>query len=141
MPVNIFYTKKPIDLNWNPNLAYAVGLIATDGYVFPDGIHVNFTSKDAEQVLHLKMALKLRNLITKKARGYEQEKKYYMIQFGDHKFVNFLQNIGITTAKSKTIKRVNVPDIFFFDFLRGCFDGDGTFYSYWDKRWKSSFMY
>jgi hypothetical protein len=25
--------------------------------------------------------------------------------------------------------------------LRGCFDGDGTVYSYWDKRWKSSFMF
>jgi len=25
--------------------------------------------------------------------------------------------------------------------VRGCFDGDGTIYSYWDKRWKSSFMF
>ena len=25
--------------------------------------------------------------------------------------------------------------------MRGCFDGDGTFYSYWDKRWRSSFMF
>jgi len=29
----------------------------------------------------------------------------------------------------------------FFDFLRGCFDGDGCSYSYWDPRWKSSFMF
>ncbi|MEK7641076.1 MAG: hypothetical protein AAB389_03720 [Patescibacteria group bacterium] len=34
---------------------------------------------------------------------------------------------------------MNVPDKFFPDFLRGLFDGDGTFYSFWDKRWPNSF--
>jgi hypothetical protein len=35
---------------------------------------------------------------------------------------------------------LKIPHKYFFDFLRGSFDGDGTFCSYWDKRWKSSFM-
>lgn len=65
----------------------------------------------------------------------------YRVQFGDVRFYNFLMSIGITPAKSKTITEVDVPDNYFFDFLRGLFDGDGTIYSYWDKRWKSSFMY
>ena len=34
-----------------------------------------------------------------------------------------------------------MPIKYFFDFLRGHFDGDGTFYSYWDPRWKSSYMF
>ena len=34
-----------------------------------------------------------------------------------------------------------MPKKYFFDYIRGCFDGDGTIYSYWDKRWKSSFMF
>ncbi len=25
--------------------------------------------------------------------------------------------------------------------MRGCFDGDGCSYSYWDPRWRSSFMF
>ena len=29
---------------------------------------------------------------------------------------------------------------YFADYLRGHLDGDGFTYSYWDKRWKSSFM-
>lgn len=29
----------------------------------------------------------------------------------------------------------------FFDFLRGCFDGDGSMYAYWDPRWRSSYMF
>jgi len=55
-------------------------------------------------------------------------------------FYDFLVSIGFTPAKSLTIKKINVPDRYFFSFLRGCFDGDGYTYSYWDPRWKSSFM-
>lgn len=37
--------------------------------------------------------------------------------------------------------KIKIPSKYFFDFLRGCFDGDGTFYSYWDPRWRSSHMF
>ena len=37
--------------------------------------------------------------------------------------------------------KLNIPDMYFADFLRGLFDGDGTCYAYIDKRWKSSHMY
>ncbi len=36
---------------------------------------------------------------------------------------------------------IKIPPEYFFDFLRGVFDGDGCFYSYWDPRWKSSHMF
>lgn len=36
---------------------------------------------------------------------------------------------------------MKTPRKYFFDFLRGSFDGDGSIYSYWDPRWKSSFMF
>jgi hypothetical protein len=54
---------------------------------------------------------------------------------------DFLLSIGLTSNKSKTISVLGVPPEYYADFLRGCFDGDGTTYSYWDTRWKSSFMY
>ena len=52
----------------------------------------------------------------------------------------FLLEIGLFPNKSKTIEYVHVPDKYFIDFLRGLFDSDGYTYSYWDKRWKSSYM-
>jgi hypothetical protein len=52
----------------------------------------------------------------------------------------FLLLIGLTPNKTKTIGKLNIPDRYFVDFLRGHLDGDGFTYSYWDKRWKSSFM-
>jgi hypothetical protein len=36
---------------------------------------------------------------------------------------------------------LDIPEEYFFDFLRGHFDGDGTFYSYSDPRWRSSYMF
>ena len=79
--------------------------------------------------------------IGKKASVSVQEKKYYHVQFGDVLFYRFLQDIGLTPAKSRTMGALKISDQYFFDFLRGYFDGDGTFYSYFDPRWRSSFMF
>ena len=35
---------------------------------------------------------------------------------------------------------IKIPSKYFANFLRGHLDGDGFTYSYWDKRWKNSFM-
>lgn len=71
----------------------------------------------------------------------KRKKKYFVLQFSDVLFYRFLLSIGLMPKKSKRLETISVPDEFFFDFLRGHLDGDGTFYSYWDPRWRSSFMY
>lgn len=133
--------KTKVNQKWSANLSYAIGLIATDGNLSPDGRHLNFTSKDIEQINNYQAALGVKCHIGKKSSGSQKEKKYFVVQFGDVIFYKFLMSIGITPAKSKTIGRLKIPAEYFFDFLRGSFDGDGTFYSYWDPRWKSSFMF
>jgi hypothetical protein len=65
----------------------------------------------------------------------------YRVQFSDVAFYSFLNNIGLTPAKSLTMRDLKIPDKFFQSFLRGYFDGDGYSYSYYDKRWKNSFMF
>ncbi len=130
-----------VKIKWSPEFAYAIGLLTTDGNLSPDGRHINFTSKDRELAETFKRILKIDNVIGRKARGYEQEKKYFVIQFGDVLFYRFLETIGLMPNKSKLLGSLEIPDIYFFDFLRGHFDGDGTFYSYWDPRWRSSFMF
>lgn len=126
---------------WSPQLAYAIGLITTDGCLIKDGRHISFTSKDKEQIDNFKLCLNLNNKIGKKARGGEEEKKYYVLQFGDVNFYKFLLSIGLFPNKSKTLSKLKIPRKYFFDFLRGHFDGDGSSYSYWDNRWRSSFMF
>src|SRR3989338_1242865 len=130
-----------VRLRWSPEFAYAIGLLATDGSLSKDGRHFDFTSKDREQLENFLRCLGLKNKIGTKRSGYGKGKLYTHIQFGDVLFYRFLLNIGLTPAKSKTIGELRIPEKYFFDFLRGAFDGDGTFYSYWDPRWKSSFMF
>ncbi len=72
--------------------------------------------------------------------GYTK-KKSTRIQFGDVMLYRFLVDIGLMPNKTKIIGAIDVPDKYFFDFLRGSLDGDGSFYSYRDPRWSSSFMY
>lgn len=133
--------KGKVEIKWSPDFSYAVGLLVADGSLSIDGRHINFTSKDEEQIENIQKALKISCNVRMKGRGKENTKRYYYIDIGDVIFYRFLQDIGLMPNKTKQIGAVDIPDIYFFDFLRGHFDGDGYFYSYYDKRWKSSFMF
>lgn len=126
---------------WSPELAYAVGLITTDGCLSGDGRHIDFTSKDKSLVHTFKKCLNLKNRIGRKVSGYTGRKDYYRVQFGDVNFYNWLLDIGLSPHKSKILKELKIPNLYFFDFLRGCFDGDGSIHAFWDPRWQSSYMY
>lgn len=131
--------KGKVKIKWSPDFAYAIGLITTDGSLSRDGRHIDLTSNDIEQLENFNKALKIKIKIGKKESGLGKIGK--RIQFSDVLFYRFLNEIGLTSAKSKTLGKIEIPSKYFFDFLRGCFDGDGSFYSYWDPRWKSSFMF
>lgn len=133
--------RQKINIKWSSNLAYAIGLIASDGYLHKDQRHILFSSKDLNQVENFRIALGITNKISSHCRGYEKEKKYFQVTFENKDFYRFLNNIGIKNAKSKNISEVKIPDKYFPDFLRGEFDGDGSFYTQWDKRWPNSFTY
>lgn len=130
-----------IKIEWSSKFAYVIGLITTDGNLSKDGRHINFTSKDKELADLFVSILKIKNKVAIKSSGSIREKRYYFVQFGDVNFYKFLLGIGLTPKKSKILGTISIPDKYFFDFLRGSFDGDGCSYSYWDPRWRSSFMF
>lgn len=131
--------KGKVRLVWSPEFAYAMGLMVTDGSVSKNGRHVVFVSKDREQLENFINALNIQVPISYTTSSYTG-KKVSRVQFGDRLFCDFLIGIGIMPNKTKTINVVNIPQKYFVDFLRGHLDGDGCVYSYWDPRWKSSFM-
>ena len=65
----------------------------------------------------------------------------YRIQFRDVALYDFLINIGLSTNKGKTIHAINIPDMYFSEYLKGLCDGDGSTYAYFDNRWKSSYVF
>ncbi|MFA6050685.1 MAG: LAGLIDADG family homing endonuclease [Candidatus Paceibacterota bacterium] len=134
--------KGKVGIKWSPDFSYGLGLLASDGNLSPDGRHISFVSKDFEQMHNFLKVFQIKDIkIGGTTSGYYKKIKVFRVQFGDVQFYKFLTSIGITVNKSKSIGIVNIPPPFQFDFLRGVFDGDGTFYSYWDKRWKSSHMF
>ena len=123
--VELAYFKK---MFWNTNFAYALGLITSDGNLSPDGRHLVFVSKDLDLINTFKKCLNLENKISSKKSGYtkDQNKQYYVIQFGNIGLYNFLTNIGLGPNKSKTIGPLLIPPAYLADFLRGLIDGDGS---------------
>ncbi len=132
--------KGKVKIKWSANFAYAIGLLATDGCLSSNGRHITFVSKDIEQINNFMKCLDINIKLGKTISGYDGNSSN-RIQFGDVIFCKFLNSIGLTSVKSKTIGEISVPKEYFFDFLRGSLDGDGTFYSYWDPRWRSSHMF
>jgi len=133
--------KGKVKIAWSPNFAYAIGLMVTDGNLSPDGRHLAFVSNDLEQIKNFQRALGISCLVSRKQSGFKSKKQAYVVQFGDVLFYRFLLKIGLMPNKSKVIADVHIPDAYYFDFIRGLFDGDGHSYSYLDPRWKSSFMF
>ena len=127
-------------IKWSPEMAYIVGLMAADGCLSKDGRHLILTSQDIQLLRVFKKCLGLKVKIGTKRNGISK-RTYYQVQFGDVVLYRWFLKIGLTPRKSKTINKLTVPKKYFFDLLRGEFDGDGSCYSYWDKRWDSSFMF
>lgn len=131
--------KGKVCLLWNQKFAYAIGLIVADGSLSKDGLHIDFSSKDYDLVEVYLECLGVSDItIGRKYSGISKTKIYYRAQLGDVLFYRFLEDIGLMPNKSKVIKAIKVEEKYFFDFLRGVWDGDGTIYTSKDLRWKNS---
>lgn len=132
--------QEKVKIAWSPNFAYAIGLITSDGCLAADERHIRFVSKDLELIEKFKTAFQITNKIRKRT-SQNNTRYWFVVEFGDKIFYQFLLSIGLMPNKSKVLGSINVPDKYFSDFVRGVFDGDGTFYSFYDKRWPNSFCY
>ena len=103
--------KGKVQIKWSANFAYAIGLLATDGCLSPDGRHVELTSSDVEQLENFIYCLNLKVKIGSKrgVRGITSSR----VQFGDVLFIKFLENIGLSQAKSYILGRIDIPEEYF----------------------------
>ncbi|MEK7173371.1 MAG: LAGLIDADG family homing endonuclease [Patescibacteria group bacterium] len=121
------------EFKWTPEMAYAVGLLTTDGSLSKDGRHVAFRSSDKQQTENFKKCLKISNSISKTYADQCKDRPSYLIQFGNIQLYNWFLSIGLFPAKTYTIGKIKIPDEYFRDFLRGHIDGDGSIWTYQDK--------
>ncbi len=119
--------------NWSPELAYAVGLITTDGNLSVDRRHIQFTNTEYELIELFKNCLRIDNKPTiTKPSGFGK-KRVYRLNFGNVKFYRWLEEIGLKTNKTRSLGKLKIPDTYFADFLRGHIDGDGSVFTYIDN--------
>ncbi len=124
--------------HWSPQLAYAVGLIAADGNLNKDRVRVEFISTDYELVELYCRALCIENAHVVFTRQHSR-KSWYQVKLDDRSFREFLEALGLTPAKSKTLRALQIPDDMFPDFLRGLLDGDGSWYL--SRSWLGRYTY
>ena len=111
---------------WSSRLAYAVGLIATDGCLVRDGRHIAFVTQDEDlmQIWLSCLSHKDRYRRSTSSAGTP----VYRVQISDARLYRWLLTLGLTPAKSLTLGAIAVPSAYFAPFVRGLLDGDGSIY-------------
>jgi hypothetical protein len=121
--------REPATAGWTRELAYAIGLLATDGNLSKDGRHLTVTSADPDLLTVLRACLALQaNVRQIGTRG-----RCYRIQWSDRRLYERVGHVGLSPAKSRTLGALAIPDEYFSDFARGCIDGDGSIVVYVDR--------
>lgn len=115
-------------IGWSPRLAYAVGLIATDGCLYGDGRHIAFISKDDDQMRTL-LSLVDRPHIRYRREESEFGGWAYRGQFSYASLYRWLLTVGLMPRKSLVLGAIDVPDEHLMSLIRGLLDGDGTVYT------------
>ena len=111
-------------ITWSANLAYAVGLAATDGCLINTGRHVAFVSSDEDQMVTFLAC------VGRTGSTVRRDGNAYRVQLGDVELYQWPFKAGLTQRKSLTLGALEVPNEYFFDTVRGLLDGDGSIKHY-----------
>ena len=115
-------------IEWSPGIAYAVGLIATDGCLYRDGRHIAFVSKDEEQIRTFLRCIgrpHLRYRLSESSTGGWT----YRVQVSHVVLYRWLMSVGLMPRKSLVLGAIDVPAEHLWSLVRGLLDGDGTIYT------------
>ena len=111
--------------------AYWLGFMYADGYVWEKGIELSLGIKDLNHLIKFKRFLKSEHKIGLNKTNFKGRYRC-RISIKDKTIVKDLIRLGCNNKKSLTLKFPTsdiVPDDLIRHFIRGYFDGDGSFYA------------
>ena len=120
---NYFEINERFFSKWSQEMAYVLGLIATDGCVSRSGV-VSLCINDKDLIEKVKDIMGSAH----KIKYYGHQEGLYSFSFSRQKLCVDLSWLGVFPNKSLNIRFPDVPDAFLTDFIRGVFDGDGSVY-------------
>jgi LAGLIDADG DNA endonuclease family protein len=113
-----------LPLAWSDDMAYVVGLTATDGCLVTGRRAINFKSSDRALVETYLRLLGRSNRV--KSQPTKTGGTAYYTQFHDSTLYEWFRSIGLTPRKSLTMGALSVPESFLLPLARGLLDGDGS---------------
>jgi hypothetical protein len=119
-----FAGQTTLPLEWSDDMAYIVGLTATDGCLISGRRAINFKSGDRQLVETYLRLLGRRNRV--KSHPTESGGVAYYTQFHDSPLYEWFRSVGLTPRKSLTLGGIDVPDAHLAALARGLMDGDGS---------------
>lgn len=127
---------KGIDISFfetmTPDLAYYLGLMATDGVVKTDGV-IGLKLIDRDVIDWVAATIGYQN--TMSAEMTQAGNVAYGLYFRSVRVQKILAGYGITKQKTHTLTfPENIPDEYLCHYIRGVFDGDGSIFPITGKR-------
>lgn len=119
---------RTLPLGWSDEMAYVVGLTATDGCLATARRQIAFKSANRDLVETYIGLLGRSNRI-----GTERNRTgnfAYRVLFGDADLYDWFLSIGLTPRKSLTLGAISVPTDQLRHLVRGLLDGDGSILNY-----------
>lgn len=128
-------------------MAYILGFFAADGSMVTHrngSQYIEFSITDRLILERIRFYTGSHNRITERPSRNPRWKPIYRLQIGSKEWFADLIALGFVQNKSKVLKMPEIPDLYFGDFVRGYFDGDGCVHigEYWSKekkRWVWAF--
>lgn len=117
---------------WSKDLAYVLGLFASDGHISNQEFRIQLSEKDKDILYKVKDLLSMSNDI-KKVMMKSGEKEYpsYLLVISSVDLVKVLNDLGYDNNKTYETKLPKgMPNEYMADFIRGFFDGDGSISGY-----------
>jgi len=103
-----------LGIDWSPEIAYSLGLMATDGNPGRRKGQLSLVSKDLDQIETLRRCLQLEAKISRvrSSTGF-----LHKVQWHDRGLYDWFLSAGLTPAKSRTLGPLTVPDKLYADFF------------------------
>ena len=120
---------------WTSEMSYVLGYVVADGCISAskdrkkNPFTFNITSVEKKHLYRIRKTLRSEHKISKKSTGKPGEIGY-QLQIRNPILTKDLMGLGILPRKTQNLNFIKVPQIYFPDFVRGFFDGDGSVYIY-----------
>ena len=115
--------------SWNADMAYILGLWFADGHmrIQCGGHYISLASIDKKHLENIKSVMGITNKTGVVNRNHnDNTHTCYCFSIGNkHIYKRILELGGLPNKSLKILLPDKLPDEYFFDFLRGYFDGDG----------------